>query len=270
SEWLKQAQCPYSPPHHAADRTLCFMVLRLLDHLCVPIKMVFVFNGHGSVSQNQVEVVESFQMFLWALGVVFHTAPGEAESELAKMSAHNLIDAVSTNSPHVLALGATRVIRSLKHEGGSFMLYTAEAIQECALSRGGLILAALLTGDAHSSGVLGCGKAIAVSLARQGLGDDLLEAARTLHGDALHAYISEWKANLVEELQQDPSGRRGRRYFNLAQRIGEDSRFPDLDILKYYLSPVTSWSNGGGGLRPFPFHPWDLSRLAGLCEKYLS
>ncbi|KAJ7705210.1 PIN domain-like protein, partial [Mycena metata] len=294
SEWFKQAQFPYTLGPPTLEHTLSELVSRVVDHLRLPIKMLFVFNGVQCASDRERQKTEGtallareFQKFLGVLGIPFYTAPAEAESELAQMSAHHLIDAVCTDRSDTFALGAFNILRkcvlssvrrvplispSWNFKGASFGFYTAQTIRDCpqvALSHGGFVLVALLAGCPRSVGIVGCGSTLALSLARQGLGDELVDAVQNLTGHNLSLFISAWKVKLIEELRVDPGGHRPRRYPTLANRVAENRAFPDLSILRYYVSPPTSWSNAGPGPPPLLFRPIDLGGFSALCETLL-
>ncbi|KAJ7471504.1 hypothetical protein B0H11DRAFT_2237406 [Mycena galericulata] len=235
NEWLKQAQFPYCHSKNSHNGIMSRLIFRVLDHLLLPGQKVFVFDGLQCISDERLRKIRR---------VFSCMAPAEAEAELAQMNRHNMISAVFTDIFDTLALGASSVIRTGPTGGSSFVIHSAQAIQDASLTRGGLILLVLLAGGDNNTGIAGCGKGIALSLARRGFGDALLVAVETQLDDALLEHIAEWKAALVYELEFDPDRIRGRRYPDLARRMADDATFPDLKILRFYAAPLTSWSHG--------------------------
>ncbi|KAJ7459525.1 hypothetical protein B0H11DRAFT_2242588 [Mycena galericulata] len=261
NEWIKQAQFPYCRSENSHNGILSRLTFRALDHLLLPGRKVFVFDGLQCISDERLRKIRR---------VFSCMAPAEAEAELAQMNRHNMISAVFTDIFDSLALGASSVIRTGPTGGSSFVIHNAQAIQDASLTRGGLILLVLLAGGDNNKGITGCGKGIALSLARRGFGDALLVAVETQLDDGLLEHIAEWKAALVHELEFDPDRIRGRRYPDLARRMADDATFPDLEILRFYAAPLTSWSHGKAGPPPFEFNAMNLPRFAAFCEASFS
>ncbi|KAJ7143370.1 hypothetical protein C8R43DRAFT_954149 [Mycena crocata] len=239
---------------------------------------------------QESKILAEFQQFLDVLGVKSHT------SQFDLGGAHRHPRCTRSWGSHGVAVGNLfKSLRTLilfssdRNEGPSFMKYNIEEIRDCSavtLNRGGLMLIALLAGGKHSKvfcvtsslksntdsgpaqGVAGCGKAIALSLARQGLGDALFHAAEMLTGQSLRNFLTNWKATVADQLAHDPGVKRGRCYPLLAQKIVDDSTFPDPRVLQYYVHPLTSWSDGSIGPSAFLFHEINLSRFATLCESF--
>lgn len=86
-------------------------------------------------------------------------------------------------------------------ELGVYRSDTIEACSEVALTKGGLILIALLAGGDCSNGVCGCGEAVAHGLAKCGFGDVLYETCMALDGIERRAFISTWLVGVCNELQ---------------------------------------------------------------------
>jgi Holliday junction resolvase YEN1 len=111
-----------------------------------------------------------------------------------------------------------------------------------------------------------CGKQIAYRLAKCGFGDELVHAVRTLSPDELPTFLDGWRDALRTELRTDASGILGRKYVSLAASV--TNAVPDMDILKSYMCPVTSESEG----RPVRPVEWNnehsLSEIARCCEIY--
>lgn len=111
--------------------------------------------------------------------------------------------------------------------------------------------------------------AIAHGVARYGLGDELYIAVTTMDTVPFTRFLKEWRERLRQTLRTDPEGRLGRRYTALASSVPDT--FPDLDLLRAYIFPVTS----APGDHPLdsPDHGvpvFDLGALGQLCELYFS
>jgi Holliday junction resolvase YEN1 len=126
---------------------------------------------------------------------------------------------------------------------GNVDIYTAAHIEaQLGLNRGGLILFALLTGgDYDTTGVRGCGAAIALGLARAGFGDRLIEIADLPRAN-IHTALSNFRKDLKLELASNHLGYLDKSHPKLAADFPEN--FPDPKILSLYLHPSTSWSYG--------------------------
>jgi len=122
------------------------------------------------------------------------------------------------------------------------VLYTLDSIQRSlALTLGGMLLFALLSGGDYSKGVSGCGRVVALALAKCGFGDQLLEAIekgeeQDIFGPRLHDAI-------CAELRGNSQGQLGACHPSLAAQFPDN--FPDREVLDLYNKPVTSWSCGG-------------------------
>ncbi|KAJ7151416.1 PIN domain-like protein [Mycena crocata] len=205
-----------------------------------------------------------------AFGFHYHTAPGEAEAELAQLNQMGLIDAIFTTDSDVFVFGATHMITSpSKDDYKAVHIYTAEAIQhQVHLSLGGLLLMAILIGgDYDPVGLEGCAVKTAYALAKCGLGDSLLLAAQTLDPAALDNFLVEWRKTLRRELLE---GKSGRKHPAIAEALTDD--FPDPRILDLYVHPLTSWSNDGPGVDTLLWVPLlpNVTAIAQLCELLFS
>ena len=136
------------------------------------------------------------------------------------------------------------------------------------LTRGGLILIGLLSGgDYHQAGLPRCGPGIAHGLAKSGLGDELLEAARSLTRAELSEFLTTWREALRNELRTNSRGHLGSKKPALAKTIPDS--FPDIDILFSYTNPIISATDAGARRTHTP-PEWkrepDLAKLAHVCE----
>lgn len=108
------------------------------------------------------------------------------------------------------------------------------------LARGGLLLVALMAGGDYDDGIQNCGPTIARSLAKSGFGNALLSAFETQSKEDFKAFLIGWRCSLCQELANNTRGFLSRRHAELASNI--TTAFPNIQVLEYYASPITSWS----------------------------
>ncbi|KAK7002089.1 PIN domain-like protein, partial [Favolaschia claudopus] len=195
--------------------------------------IVFVFDGperrtikRGTrVNLKGHPLTAMFCELIRCFGFHVHFAPGEADAELGRLSAENIIDMVQTTDSDVFLFGAKCVMYTPKKktDGDNIAVYTLENLfitPSVGLTRGGLLLFALLAGGDYDPGCPGCGAKTAHAIDRGSLGDALLHAA----------------------LQNPhPHGLLGRKYKSISQTIA-DSDFPHAGVIFSYVHPVTSYS----------------------------
>ncbi|KAJ7606586.1 PIN domain-like protein [Mycena polygramma] len=242
--------------HAGPNPVLRTLFYKLANLLALPVCVVFAFDGRAPdikrgvrVSQRDHSCMAPFQELIRAFGYHVHMAPGEAEAELAYLNQAGAIDVVQTNDSDVFVFGASAVftIPNKKLDGNHATLYTLENFfvsPDVSLTRGGLLLVALLAGGDYHPGIPGCGVAIAHAISRSHLGDDLLAAAsqHPYLTDRLIDFLTSWRRALHSEFATDSHGYLGRRHPRIAARI--EASFPDIDVLFAYVHPTTSWSNG--------------------------
>ncbi|EJD52511.1 PIN domain-like protein, partial [Auricularia subglabra TFB-10046 SS5] len=257
-------------------RTLFFRCAKLMS---LPLLPLFVFDGpqrpkwkRGKrISKHKDSwLVGAMQNIIQAFGYECIHAHGEAEAELAYLNRIGVIDAVLTDDVDTFLFGATMIIRKcVVVDGNHVNCYKADDLrthEDIMLTQGGLILIGLMRGgDYHQAGVQGIGVGIARGLAECGFGDQLVEAVRTLKGDALETFLDQWRSDIVHELRTNSRGIIGKKHAKLASTFPID--FPDLKVVDAYVNPVISEKKG-------VFHDieWrrepDLTLLAKLCEQH--
>ncbi|KAI5988481.1 hypothetical protein F5J12DRAFT_786843 [Pisolithus orientalis] len=168
-------------------------------------------------------LVQHFQELLMAFGFDWHVAPGEVEAELS-------------------CLQSLQPVFSTDME-----VYLAEAIDNSAtLEWGDLLLITLMNSADCDASCHWCNTDVAHQLVAYGFGRTLLEAAISLQFVEFMEFVAKWCNNVCEVLRTDPQHFLGCRYHELACVIKEEHfKFPDPAILAMYLSPLTSWSDGG-------------------------
>ncbi|KAJ7434191.1 hypothetical protein B0H11DRAFT_2373253 [Mycena galericulata] len=192
-----------------------------------------------------------FQALIEVFGYLWYTAPGEAEAELGRLNNLGIID--------------------IKNDKDEITVYHSSLIfitPGVCLSRGGLLLIALLAGGDYHQGLPGCGVALAHAVARGPLGDALLEAAlqNPEITDEFLDFLASWRATLAWEFATDPHGYLGRKHRAIAANI--TSSFPNLGVLYAYTHPVTSWSEN---YSPPAYQSWglpkpDVKKIASFCQ----
>ncbi|EED79402.1 predicted protein, partial [Postia placenta Mad-698-R] len=272
-------------------RLFFFRLCKLLEFPLIPL---FVFDGRerpkvkrGSKlgKAGSHNLTARVKQLLDCYGIEWRMARGEAEAELACLNRAGVIDAILTDDVDTLVFGARTVIKNpslsltgnkanpaQNYEGKTskyhVMVFSAEALRnhpEVQMTRGGLVLFALLSGGDYDKGLNHFGPQIAHGLARLGFGDRLLEAYERQSGRNMTHFLSQWRAEINVELHTNAHKLLRCPYPSLS--IPED--FPDMDVLRNYINPVCSASvghQGGGALRD----NGDLSipRLAAFCEDH--
>ncbi len=127
----------------------------------------------------------------------------------------------------------------------------------------------MLQDDLEGSAVDGCGVDTAHALARCVFGDSLVDAFTSLPPADFHNFLQTWRDNLRKELYSNSQGFLKSRRTTLSTKISD--AFPNLEVLKAYVSPVTSETVSNAARLPPPPDRWrrehSLARLASFCER---
>ena len=145
------------------------------------------------------------------------------------------------------------------------MVFTSDRIASLpsiGLTKGGMVLIALLSGGDYNNGIKNIGPKIAHGLARCGFGDRLVSAYRM--GEAhFRAFLPQWRNELNTELRTNANGM-------LLHRCPSaiiPANWPDMLTLTAYVNPVCSGLNGDAtSLRDRG--DMSLPRLAKFCEDH--
>ncbi|PSR87077.1 hypothetical protein PHLCEN_2v5247 [Hermanssonia centrifuga] len=289
-------------------RMLFFRLCALSE---LPVLPLFVFDGRERPKVKRGSrlgksgshiLTKGMKTMLDCFGMEWRMALGEAEAELAYLNHAGVIDVVMTDDNDALIFGAKAIIRnsSLKLTGNGkdparnaegkasdhhVKVFTADAIRthpNVRLTRGGMILFALLSGGDYNDGVKGCGADISHGLARCGFGDTLLEAYDSdLNGSAhfRSTFLPRWRTEVNQELHTNAHGFFSRRHPSLNLPLD----FPDNAVLEAYADPICSGRGRGGGARGGGHAPalpvaastlmrdrgnLDLARIATFCEDH--
>lgn len=243
-----------SPGSHPREKRFLERVCYLLAR---NVQLVFVFDGPnkdkpargGRVGAGNPLKVKLLRTMLDYLGVPRHNAPGDAEAECAKLQRLGVVDAVWSDDADTLMFGCDTLIRfHYIKEGEKSMdlvdVYTLEAVQErVGLSRNGIVLFALLVGtdfdEVGQPGLRGCGKQLALKLARQhGLTESLAAVVD-------EEELSVWRVQLENAIKAVNS--------KIVLELPPD--FPRLKVLRACRSPLVS-SDAALSPPAFPRNDW--------------
>ncbi|KAH9485284.1 Flap endonuclease GEN-like protein 1 [Psilocybe cubensis] len=279
------------------------LFFRLIYLAKLPIIPLFVFDGrerpkikassHGNACSKMGKSgnhprEKQFKHLLDAFGMEWCEARGEAEAELAYLNDRGHIDAVMTDDCDAFLFGARTIIKNIssrlsgnknnlaknsKDKVDKFhtMIYQADDIENdpsTSLSRGDLILFALLAGGDYHKGVERMGKKIALGLARCGFGKELLEAYQNLrdYRTEFEEFMRQWRMRVNIELKHNTQGHLPHR---TSLFLSDD--FPNPDVLEFYANPLNSGSAGGQGSGSMAIRDQsnlDLPKIAHVCEQY--
>ncbi|KAJ7872770.1 PIN domain-like protein [Mycena olivaceomarginata] len=168
SIWMYQADRAVKHGNMKAGPNPALRILyyRLVALLALPLRIVFVEDGPERLEvKRDTHLVRQF-------GYHCHVAPGEADAELGRLASEG----------DVFLFGAPTVIKipQKKADGNNVTVYSSEKLfinPGISLTRGGILLIALLAGGDYHKGIPGCGIKTAHAIARGNLGDLLLQKA---------------------------------------------------------------------------------------------
>ncbi|EIW62431.1 uncharacterized protein TRAVEDRAFT_68878 [Trametes versicolor FP-101664 SS1] len=271
---------------------LCMLFYRLCRLSRFPFTLLFIFDGRSRPQEKRGsrmgksgthQLAPDFQKLIRIFGMDCREAKGEAEAELGRLNALGHIDAVLTDDADTFLFGARMLLKnvSLNLTGNKAhpalnlngkpcdqhaTVYTAQAFRdhpEVRLSRGGLILIALLSGGDYDSGVFGVGTGVAHALARLDYGDQLIRNYTSLDAATFQAWLPGWRADMTLEVQTNASGLMTTR----RPSTTIPANFPNMDTLAKYVRPAL-FANGGGP--PADRVAIDVPALAGFCEQHFT
>ncbi|KAJ7082704.1 PIN domain-like protein, partial [Mycena belliarum] len=286
SIWMYQADGAITHRNARAGPNPQLRVLfyRLATLLQLPLRAVFVFDGPGRpqfkrntrVVTRGNRLTTEFRELIGQFGYHSHMAPAEADAELGRLASEHIVDVVETTDSDVLLFGAPTVlyIPRKKQDRNKVMLYTAENVfitPGVGLTRGGLLLIALLSGGDYNPGISGCGIITAHAIARGNLGDMLLTEALRSHTltPRFIEFLNTWKEVLCLEFSTNAHGFLAQRRPAIAAAIAQLPSFPDPDVIFAYVHPITSWSENHS---PPDYQAWGLSqpnltKITSLCQR---
>ncbi|KAF8057160.1 PIN domain-like protein [Lyophyllum atratum] len=265
---------------HGENPELRGLFYRLCEFLKTPVTLVFVFDGpsrpqikrNRHVKTKPLWIVQRAKELIEAFGFYCHDAPGEAEAELAKLNSSGYLDAIITSDSDAFVFGAQCVIRlgntfKVRDDVRIYMSHAIENVAEVALTPGGMLLMALMTGGDYHDGIQGCGITSAHALARCGFGDSLLDSARNLSRPQFVIFLEGWRRALQDELLSNSHGYLtcyGSRHRKLAGEIND--YFPDMRVLELYVHPETTAIVPSGSHRyGWLPHESSIKRITTFC-----
>ncbi|KIK92542.1 hypothetical protein PAXRUDRAFT_829848 [Paxillus rubicundulus Ve08.2h10] len=282
STWMHEACTVFQHNHAGAGPspelwTLFYRLARLHKVAC---HAHFVFDGKDRPATKQGKRVKiashflarGFQELIVAFWFMWHTAPGEAEAELAMMNHLARIDAVFTSDSDTFVFGAQCVMWSTDAKPTTICVKvcTDDALLHgVGLPQSELILLVLCRrGDYDQTGLSGCGSEIASWLTRYLLGKSLVNTIWYESAVGLCKFLAKWCSDLCNILACDPSGFLGQKYPRLAEAVPDD--FLDINVLVQYVEPLASWSSMNWRehqpVGVVQSHQVDFVRLAAICE----
>ncbi|KAF8173372.1 hypothetical protein K438DRAFT_1980920 [Mycena galopus ATCC 62051] len=264
SGWMYRACCLHGSTESPELVVLFARCSRLFRLPFIP---VFVFDGparprmkRGKVIRgNEHWLTSSFKLMLDGFGFEWIDAPGEAEATLAAMTASGIplrVDAILPDDSDSFVFGASVVLRIRSEDNANCEAsrYSAFDIATVlGLSRDDLVL----------DGLHGCGLAIAMGLARTGLGRQLVSGLEGQSHAGSMVFLAAWRELLRSELQTNASGCLPHRCKHLAASI--PANFPDLEVINLYLHPVVVEHTS---TRPLILRPPRLDVLARFAEDH--
>ncbi|KAH9913458.1 uncharacterized protein BXZ73DRAFT_81921 [Epithele typhae] len=234
----------------------------------LPVSLLFMFDGRerpktkrGSrmgksgahhLARGVKELIELF-------GMDWREARGEAEAELAFLNVRGFIDAIISDDADTFVFGARTVIKNLSlnltgnkshpakdkkgkpsvHHAHVFTANELKTHPDVQLTRGGLLLIALMSRNDYDDGLKGVNTVTAHALARAGFGDQLLDAYHARPYPNWATFTAQWRATVIAELRTNSRG---------------------------FLSRATTGHTGGGA--PRDKRAIDLAGLAAFCENH--
>ncbi|KAG2029736.1 PIN domain-like protein, partial [Suillus americanus] len=258
-------------------QTLMYKLVTLAN---APVHTHFVFDGEDRPTIKRSKQVQSaphwltrsLQELLQIFRFTWATAKGEAKADLAFLLKAGKIGAVLTEDSNALLFGAEKVLHLMDNEDGTFLVdaYCAEALSNdptIPLTTSCLLLWAMLRGgDYNPRGLSGCGGQVSRALLAGDLSDLLMQVVTSVAPAQLPGMLETWHDHLRTVLVD---GTLGRKYLTLTASI--PAEFPSVEIMRLYLHPVTTWTDGASSSLLLQFNPTqpNIAHLAAFCQAHL-
>lgn len=167
---------------------------RLIEQLQMDMESLRQQAGNPAHSTTiDAELLQDFRQLLTIMGIPWLVAPGEAEAQCAWLQSRGHVDAIITDDNDVFLFGGTRVYRHFFTQHQRITLFLARDIErELGLTRGALIVMALLLGSDYCVGVRGMGPVKSMQLVQ------ILRSLPELEASSCDAWISTISRGLVE------------------------------------------------------------------------
>ncbi|KAL0566137.1 hypothetical protein V5O48_015879 [Marasmius crinis-equi] len=215
--------------------------------------MVFVFDGPkaakyktSKTARRSIPFHEKSKMLIRAFGGFILEAPAEADAQLSCMSDHGILDAMISDDSDMVIRGISTVLRFNQEKTSTssqqeiyFDEYDAKTLKQdpgFQLTRGGLLLAALLVGSDYAAGIQGCGMKTAVHLSQLGYGDTLRNGLLSMSKESpkvVQKFLKAWKENTVADLKAKVNV--DKRTRSMAEKIAAAKLFPSPKAIQGYL-----------------------------------
>ncbi|KAF7195434.1 DNA repair protein RAD2, partial [Pseudocercospora fuligena] len=238
------------PAANPVEKTILQQILRAYK---LNIQLLFVWDGLRKPGKDRQkkkgpgggkvanETVRSLHKLFDVLGVPYHQAPGEAETECAKLQRLGVVDAVWSDDGDSFMFGCTTLIRKHGTDSGNCMrmvrIYRSSTILErFDMDSDSLVLFAVLSGgDYDLTGLRDCGPMTAKEVAKR----------RHSLASALKHYtegdLPVWRTSLREVLKK------------CGKAISVPDQFPKWKTVQSYRNPAVSTEE----------KCWNLSKLHG-------
>ncbi|ESK85437.1 flap structure-specific endonuclease [Moniliophthora roreri MCA 2997] len=136
------------------------------------------FKHNIKIKTDTIQYYNDAKCMIISFGWEVHTAPGEAEAELAECNARGILDCVLSNNVDTLIFGAQHVACLTKPDShkDDIIIYLAVAIENnnrLGLNHEGLILIASVSGRDYHKGIEHAGIQTGIALACAGYGSSL-------------------------------------------------------------------------------------------------
>ncbi|KAK7049966.1 hypothetical protein VNI00_005397 [Paramarasmius palmivorus] len=242
------------------------------------VNCIFVFDGKGRPKKKRGRRVltrhlpvshNDAKSFIVAGGFHHHTAPGEADAELAEMNRRDMIDMIISPDSDLFALGASCIAQINSAESKEFdelivdIYYVHEICQAMALSRERFILYALIAGNDLDDGVDSCGPQTAMKAAESWAMPFLSRYQLLSSGQQVAECLTDLKMEVINILAEKAPAK--------AKKV-QASVFPQREALDAFAKPLTSWTNSHTG--PIDAASWvpsiqDIRALTECCRVHL-
>ncbi|KAJ8073611.1 hypothetical protein PM082_011889 [Marasmius tenuissimus] len=223
----------FNTTHMNGNGAIGNLLSTLCRYTCGQAILIFVFDGPqtsdykvSNVLNGTIPFHEEAKILIRAFGGYILEA-AEADAQLSWMSDKGILDAVISEDSDMVVRGVCSVLcfnleQTTKdnHQEIYFDEYTFTALKhsQLKLTKGGLLLVALLVGSDYADRIDGCGIVTAIQLATCSLGDTLRNGYLSMCSDPansepavlqlqLRKFCLHWHGRLCKELTTNLSGK---------------------------------------------------------------
>ncbi|KAK7043085.1 hypothetical protein VNI00_008439 [Paramarasmius palmivorus] len=269
--------------HAPVDLTLSQFLWFLLQLTRATVNCIFVFDGmhrpqmkRGTqvVSHQEPAPIDEVKSLILPAGFHYHTAPGEAEAELAELNKRGIIDMIISPDSDLFALGATCIAKVNSKESKELDELVVDVYDVCEINRvmgmnqERFLVYTLLAGNDLDDGIKGCGPLFSLGAA-QSLSVPFLSQYQALSDEKrVRDLLEELKVDLIHIFKANPGTLPSKS--PAISRTLQSSKFPLYAPLDAFARPLTSWSRNSPATMPdttkwVPRIP-DIRGLAERCH----